>query len=166
MKKSSIRVFLLCIIFSFNAKADIAVPDFGLHTLEGKPYALDKVIGDGQWTVVMFWATDCTICKQQVPLISAFHDKRKTDNAKVIGIAIDGMEKQELVKSHLDTNPTSYPNYIGSLAMIGFNFQAITEQSFRGTPTYLVFSPEGKLMGQNAGPMRLEALENFIDKRS
>ena len=75
-------------------------------------------------------------------------------------------KKQGLVKSHLETNPTSYPNYIGSLAMIGFNFQTITEQSFRGTPTYLVFSPEGKLMGQNAGPMRLEALENFIDKRS
>lgn len=166
MKSLTVKIFLLFMIFSFNAKADIQIPDFGLHTLEGKRYTLDKVIGDGQWTVVMFWATDCMICKQQEPLISAFHEKRKASNAKVIGIAIDGMEKKELVKNHLKTNPTSYPNYIGSLEMIGLNYQNITEESFRGTPTYLVFSPEGKLVGQNAGPMRLEALENFIDKRS
>ena len=84
MTKPSMKIFLLCIIFSLsvNLKADLAIPDFGLHTLEGKPYSLDNAIGDGQWTLVMFWATDCTICKQQEPLISAFHDKRKSGNEK------------------------------------------------------------------------------------
>ncbi len=167
----SLNVFgqlaLLCFSlgFSFQAKSDAMAPDFNLHTVEGKPHSLDKAIGDGKWTLIMFWATDCVICKQQEPLISAFHDKRKNDNAKVIGVSIEGMEKQALVKQHLASYPTSFPNYIGSLPMIGFNYLALTEESFKGTPTYLLFSPKGELLGSNPGPMGIDALEAFIDKR-
>lgn len=65
---------------------------------------------------------------------------------------------------HLANNELSYPNYIGNLALVGWNYQVVTEEAFRGTPTYILFSPQGELLGVNPGAMRLEALEGFIKR--
>ncbi|MEE9494449.1 MAG: TlpA disulfide reductase family protein [Gammaproteobacteria bacterium] len=166
MKTFKTLLLTILLIIQPGLQAETEKPDFGLQTLAGESHSLDTIIGDGKWTLIMFWATDCNICRQQEPLISAFHEKHRDSDAKVVGIAIDGFEKQARVKQHLQDNPLSYPNYIGSLPMIGFNYQALTEESFRGTPTYLLFTPEGELVGANPGPMKMQALESFIDKRS
>lgn len=139
---------------------------FQAQTLDGDTVNLADQIGQGKWTLVMFWQVECSVCRQQEPVISEFHEKYSEDNAEVIGISIDGMERIDDVKDFLASRDLSYPNYVGDLGMMAFNYQAVTENSFRGTPTYLLFSPDGKLEGDNPGPVRMEALENFIASRS
>lgn len=151
-----------------EAVAETVVPEvvFQAQTLEGDTVNLADQIGKGKWTLVMFWQVECSVCRQQEPVISEFHEKYSKDNAEVIGISIDGMERIDDVKEFLASRHLSYPNYVGDLGMMAFNYQAITEVPFRGTPTYLLFSPEGELLGDNPGPVRMEALENFIASRS
>ena len=157
-------VLAACLLCAQTVHADAGLPDFGLHTIGGKAYSISDEIGQGQWVLLMFWATDCSICRQQEPMISSFHENHSGNDARVIGISIDGLEKTEEVRRFLDSHELSYPNYIGNLALIGLNYQALTEEAFRGTPTYLLFSPQGELLGVNPGPMRLEALEGFIKR--
>jgi len=139
---------------------------FEAQTLNGEVINIADQIGKGKWSLVMFWQVDCTVCRQQEPIISEFHEKYKDDNAEVIGITIDGMEKIDEINNFLAGRDLSYPNYVGDLAMMAFNYEVIAERGFRGTPTYLLFNPAGELMGDNPGPVRLEALENFIASRS
>lgn len=139
---------------------------FEAQTLTGDTINLGNQIGQGKWTLVMFWQVECSVCRQQEPIISEFHEKYKELNAEVIGISIDGMERIDDVKQFLAARDLSYPNYVGDLGMMAFNYQAITEVPFRGTPTYLLFNPAGELLGDNPGPVRMEALEKFIASRS
>ena len=50
--------------------------------------------------------------------------------------------------------------------MVSLNYEVITEESFRGTPTFLLFTPEGELIGNMPGKLSINALESFIERKS
>ncbi len=129
---------------------------------DGEVVDLDNMIGQGKWTLVMLWATNCHICHEQKPKISAFHNEHKDSDAHVVGIALDGIERVDAVNAYLDKNKPSFPNYVGNIAIIASHYMALTEESLRGTPTYLLFNPEGELLGNNPGPLSVEAIEKFM----
>ena len=128
----------------------------------GEDVVLDDLKGNGKWTLVMLWATDCHVCHIDKPEISAFHTKHKDDDAEVIGIALDGIERLGKVKNYIAANNPSFPSYVGDIAIIASHYYGMTEENLRGTPTYLLFSPEGELLGNNPGRLRVEAIEKFI----
>ncbi len=163
MSKLLVVFCMLFIGFSAIATEKHELP---VMDLSGEVVNIGDKIGKGKWVLVMFWATDCAICKMQEPTISSFHEARSEIDAEVIGISIDGPDKMDEVKQYLKENKLSYPNYVSDVISVSFNYNAITQSQFRGTPTYMLFNPEGKLLGDNPGPIGLEALENFIDSRS
>lgn len=143
------------------------IPNLDLRTLSGGEAGLDQYVGKGKWVLVMFWATECPICERDKPGISAFHSKHKDKDAMVVGVAIDGMENIEAIKQNIETHKPGFPNLVASdLGVMAMNYQIAAEEEFRGTPTYWFFSPEGELSGVNPGPVRLEALESFMAKRT
>lgn len=163
----SLRKFcLLLILITFTASASAEIPDFGLQTTKGEPFKLDGVIGKGKWVMLVFWAIDCPVCKVQDPLNSAFHEARSDKDAEVVGISIDGLDKGKQVEDYLASRPLSYPNYLADLSMVAFNYEALTGEAFRGTPTHVLFSPEGKFKAVAPGMLRIEALEEYIAKHS
>lgn len=123
-------------------------------------------VGQGKWTLVMVWATDCPICQQQKPQISKFHDAYKDLNAEVVGIALDGRDALDAVQSYLDNHVVTFPNYVGELAILSENILRIAEEPLRGTPTYLLFDPKGNIKGINPGPLSEGAIERFIENNS
>lgn len=142
--------------------AQAAVPFGDLIGIDGQPLERTVTVGDGQWTLVMLWASDCLICRHQEPLISAFHEQHRDDDARVIGIALDGREGLNAVNEYLAAQPASFPNYVGEFPIIAINYQQMTAEPLRGTPTYLLFDRQGSLRGSNPGPLTVAALENFI----
>ena len=60
--------------------------------------------------------------------------------------------------------PMSFDNLIGELTVVAFNYEASTEEPLQGTPTYMMFNPQGQLVGHNPGPVKIEALEKFIQR--
>lgn len=137
-----------------------------LVDLSGKPVSEAASVGNGKWTLVMVWATDCSICRQQKPLISAFHNKHKDTDAHVFGIALDGRAAMDEVQEYVDAHDVSFPTFVGELVIVASSVQSIVEEPLRGTPTYLLFDPTGEIKGVNPGPMSIEALEGFINKNS
>jgi len=133
---------------------------------DGAAADLDNLTGQGKWTLVMIWATNCHICHVQKPEISAFHNEHKEVDAHVIGIALDGVDNVDAVKEYVKDNNVSFPSYVGELAIIASHYFGMTEENLRGTPTYLLFNPEGELLGNNPGPLSVEAIERFMDRKS
>lgn len=118
----------------------------------------------GQWSLVMFWAHDCGVCRVELPLFSDFHEKRQ--DVDVIGISIDGETNKHLAQGFLDTIQPSFTSYISDLALVAMNYQTLTEEGFRGTPTFLLFTPTGELLGNNPGKLSVDALERFINNNT
>ena len=137
---------------------------FELEDFNGKPVKLDNMIGNEKWTLIMFWAHNCGVCKAEFPALSEFNVKRK--DIDVIGISIDGEENKHLASAFMRSSNPSFESYITSLSLVSFNYEALTQENFRGTPTFLLFTPEGELLGNNPGKLSLESLENFIAKNS
>lgn len=136
-----------------------------VRTLEGKFTTLSQHFEKDKWTLVMLWTTDCGICQREYPVMSEFHDKHKDIDAKVIGVSLDGYSKLESITEHINEMPMTFDNLIGEITVVAFNYESATEEALRGTPTFLMFNPDGQLVGHNPGPVKPEALEKFISKK-
>ncbi len=151
----------------------LSLPSIGIasnwtevRTLDGKFTTLFQHFEEGKWTLVMLWSSTCGICVREYPIMSEFHDKHKSTVAKVIGVSLDGYSNLESITQHIDEMPMSFKNLVGELSVVAFNYQSSTDEPLRGTPTYLMFNPEGQLVGHNPGPVKIEALEEFINRKS
>lgn len=137
-----------------------------VRTLEGKITTLSQHFEKGKWTLVMLWTSDCGVCQSEYPVMSEFHDKHKDKDAKVIGVSLDGYSQLDSITQHINEMPMSFENLIGEISVVAFNYEASTEEPLRGTPTYMMFNPQGQLVGHNPGPVKIEVLEKFISKKS
>ena len=167
-KKRLINQISTCSILAllFFANSIIYATDWTeVRTLEGKFTTLSQHFEENKWTLVMLWTTDCGICQREYPVISEFHDKHKDTVAKVIGVSLDGYSNLEKITQHIDEMPITFDNLVGEVAVVAFNYESATEEPLRGTPTFLMFNPEGHLVGHNPGPVKPEALENFISRK-
>lgn len=168
-KKISLKSLKILIIAAVCSMAILANPvraGMELQHVDGKVVDLDDYRGDGRWLLVMLWATTCHICEMQKPEISAFHDEHKDTDAHVLGIALDGMERLDAIKANMENHKTSFPSLVGNIAIVASHYQYLTEESLRGTPTYLLFNPEGELVGNNPGPLSVDAIEKFMARKS
>lgn len=157
-----LRNVLFVGVVTFSYGSNPAFAGMELQEVDGTVVDLDQYKGDGKWLLVMLWSISCHICEEQKPEISAFHTRHKDVDARVLGIALDGMEKVEAIKENIERQKTSFPSLVGNIAIVASHYQALTEESLRGTPTYLLFNPKGELVGNNPGPLRPEAVESFI----
>ena len=137
-----------------------------VRTLDGKITTLSQHFEEGKWTLVMLWTTNCGICQREYPIISEFHDKHKNNDAKVLGVSLDGYSNLKQITAHINEMPMTFENLIGEISVVAFNYEASTEEPLRGTPTFMMFDPQGQLVGHNPGPVKVEALEKFIQRRN
>ena len=159
-------VALLVATFSMSPvmSADTAESELfpELLSVDGKDAAIHPKIGEGKWTLVMLWATTCHICEIDKPLFSKFHEKHKDGDIEVFGIAIDGHNAMPSVQRYLAARDVSFPNSVGEFLTVGSSMINIAEEPLRGTPTYLLFDPDGEIKGVHAGHLAPDKVELFI----
>lgn len=155
-------VFALLVLSTAVGNAARADVGMALQALNGEHVNLGRYVGNGKWLLVMLWATDCAICVREKPAMSAFHDKHRSEDAQVLGIALDGYDRIGEINRFLASYKPSFPTLVGDIASVAADYQSLTGERLRGTPTYLLFSPAGELLGNNPGPVRPAALEAFM----
>lgn len=165
MKTYFFNRILISIVFILFFSSALASDWTEVRTLDGKFTTLSQHFEKDKWTLVMLWTTNCAICKRQYPVMSEFHDKHKDIDAKVIGVSLDGYSELDKITKYIDKMPMTFDNLIGETSIVAFNYEAATEEPLRGTPTFLMFNPQGQLVGHNPGPVKPEALEKFISKK-
>ena len=62
----------------------------GLFDFQGRSRTLSEFTGQGKWTIVMFWASDCRVCNAEAQEYVLFHDRHHDKDAAILGISLDG----------------------------------------------------------------------------
>ena len=164
--KSIRRILMVLALIVLSNDAAARASDFQVKTLDGETVPLSTYFEPGKWTMVMLWTTYCGTCRKQYPIISEFHDKHKDSDAKVIGISLDGFALVDKVRDYIEAQPMTFDSTVVEITTFSHAYKAITEDSFTGTPTYLMFDPSGAMVAAAAGPMKIELAERFIAENS
>lgn len=133
-----------------------------LQDFSGAFKSLSDYTGKGKWTIVMLWASDCMVCNKEVHQYIAFHNKHKDSDATVLGISLDGNSKKKDAQDFLDRHKVTFPSLIGEPVFVATGFGNITGEEFRGTPTFLIYGPDGTIQAQQAGAVPTDLIESFI----
>jgi len=160
-------------VFSINPKwiSIIAISLFapvifaainGLQDFKGTPHNLDEYKGKGKWTIVMLWASDCHVCNEEAHQYVDFHKKHQSKDATVLGISLDGQGKKADAEDFLKEHKINFPNLIGEPMEVASLYRELTGENFRGTPTFLIYSPNGDLRAQQVGAVPTDLIEQFM----
>ena len=135
-----------------------AAPDVRLQDMDGKDHDVSEFIGQGKWTIVVVWSADCPICRRDIYHMTFFHEEHRKADATVLGLSIDGPAGRDKAKAFVNDQSLNFPNLLGGPDDPG----RLSGGMFIGTPTYYVFSPEGKFITQRIGPMTQAQAEDLI----
>jgi peroxiredoxin len=117
-------------------------PAFSLNSLDGKKISLSDF--KGKPVLITFWATWCTSCKEDIPVLEKF-SVEKRDQLAILLIAIDG-ERKKAVQKIADQNKITVP------VLLLLKEKVMDQYGVRGwvPQTYLV-DREGMLVGKIVG---------------
>lgn len=160
MAKSFRNHLLVVISLLFMFPHFAGAVEFG--NFDGSDSALDAYIGKGKWVIVKIWARDCHVCNTEAHEYVAFHNKHKDSDAVVLGISIDGKAKLKKAKKFLRRHNIPYTSLIGEPAAVGGFYQRKTGSPWIGTPTFIIYSPSGKLVAETAGAIPTTLIEQFM----
>ena len=133
-----------------------------LYDMKGKPAGIDDYAGKGKWLIVMFWASDCHICNAEAHQYNDFHFIHSEKDAMVLGISLDGKANKVAAEGFINKHKINFPNLIGEPEEVANLFTGLTGVAWRGTPTFLIYSPKGELLVQQIGAVPTDLIENFI----
>jgi thiol-disulfide isomerase/thioredoxin len=160
MKILGMVKYLLLIV---GLTTSLSAAGFNVQNFKYQTVNINDVVGDGRWTLVMIWTTDCVPCEEQKPMIQEFHDAHFESNARVIGIAADGMGKIDEISGIIERHKTTYPNYIADAKTFKDDYAGLTKKKYRATPTYILFDPDGAMKGVAVGPISRDKLEAAVN---
>lgn len=138
----------------------------GFEDFKGKPQALENHLGNGKWLVVMMWASDCYVCNKEAHQYVDFHMIHSDTDATVLGISLDGESRKKDAEKFIKKHSVDFPNLIAEPEYVSALYQNLTGQFFAGTPTFLIYSPDGELKAAQAGAVPTTIIEDFIKQSS
>lgn len=105
-------VSLLAIYLFMNTMEQEQEPmylsSFSLENLEGEIKNIDEYKGTP--LIINFWATWCSPCRREMPLLNSIHTDSNINDLEVIGIAID---EPELVRDFVNELGIDFPILVG-----------------------------------------------------
>lgn len=155
------NVFVLVVSLLVITPAWATLEDFN-----GKPHQLNEFTGQGNWTVVMFWASDCHVCNAEAEQYIQFHEAHKDKDAKILGISLDGEAKKKDAEAFIKRHAVTFPSLLGDPGEVASMYEKLTGGTWVGTPTFLVYSPTGELKAAQPGAVPPELIEEFIKQQS
>lgn len=140
----------------------LILPVQAMTTMAGKPVKIEQLVGKGRWTAIEIWASDCGVCHRTIHHLVAIDQKLPTID--VFGISIDDQEGKADAQRFIQQNKMRFPNLLSNAAEVDSYLVKHADETFLGTPTMLLFSPKGKLIAVQPGPVTVEELKEFIAK--
>ena len=154
------------LILSFLLLSTIASQSASAFTnLEtGKPDKITNYIGNNKWTVLEVWASDCPACRMHMPEMVKFDGKLK--NTRILSVSVDGIDGIEDTEDFIAEFDMKFPTIISNPIEMNIWMQQSIGENFVGTPTFILFDSEGKLVAAQPGIVSTSSLEKFITDNS
>ena len=110
----------------------------------------------GHPLVINFWATWCTPCIEEMPLIDAFFRENKQKGWQVLGLAIDQPSR---VRQFLSQFPVSYS--IGLAGLNGTEMSKKLGNEVGGLPFTVVLDANGRLIQRKLGKLSVDDINKW-----
>jgi len=112
--------------------------DFTLPEPGGGQVSLSQFIGKKP-VLLVFWATWCAICKEEIPVINRMHSEPPT-NGNLQILALDFMESEKKVSAFIKRNKVAYPVLLDRHGKVARKYRVV------GIPTYILIDRDGKVV--------------------
>ncbi len=148
--------------------ASTILPGFAtaeLQDFSGKPSEISAFVGNGKWTTVIIWRSDCHACNVEAEQYIQFHEAYKDKHIQMLGISMDGQKELDAAKAFIKRHGVTYPNLIGEFEEVATMYEIISGGPWVGTPTILVYDPKGELLAAQPGAVPPEFIEEFIEQK-
>jgi peroxiredoxin len=133
-----------------------------MPTLKQGAEALNDFTGEGHWLVVMLWASDCHLCNREVGDYNDFHQRQGMQGARVLGVSLDGAEKRREAEAFVQRHQLVFPSLLGEPEQVMELYSELTGASWLGTPSFLIYGPDGNLRAAQAGAVPVNLVESYI----
>ncbi len=124
-------------------------PDFSLENTNGKELSLSDY--EGKTVMVVFWATWCHYCEQEIPTLNTIYNKYK--NQDFVILAINLGDSPEEVKKFQTSHNISYP------VLLDPNNTLKKTYKTSGIPAHFVINANGKIIYAEAGSFNASELD-------
>ncbi len=137
---------------------------FAFSDIDGKKDSIMNHIGKDKWTIVEVWESNCAACRMHMPDMVKFDGKLK--NARILGVALDGKRGIDDIEDFIAEYDINFPTIVTNFVEMNVWMQQRIGESLVGTPTFILFDPEGKLVAAQPGIVSTNSLEKFITENS
>jgi thiol-disulfide isomerase/thioredoxin len=138
-----------------GAEADSEFWAQSFDTPEGGRLAMQRF--HGRPLLVNFWATWCSPCVEEMPLLDSFYRENSSKSWQVVGLAVD---KPDPVRRFLQRVPVSYP--IAMADATGLELGRALGNSQGGLPFSVVFGAGGAPIHRKIGKLSPDDLQQWL----
>ena len=141
MQRMPLNFFLFILLTLFSSSL------FAMTTLDGRPAHIDNYKDNKHWLIVQAWTSGCSICNQTAAALvkSAY----QFPNAHLIGVSLD--DNATIAKQFIQRHHINFPTLLSNNNEFNDYLLDVAQEGLIGTPTFLIFNPQGKLVGMQAG---------------
>lgn len=123
-------------------------------TPQGAPLALDSL--RGKPLLINFWATWCTPCVQEIPLLMDFYRQNAANGWQLLGLAID---QPTPVKRFIAEMNMTYP--VGLAGLNGTELMKALGNDRGGLPFTLALAADGRILMKKLGQLHAPDLADL-----
>ena len=102
-----------------------SAPDFTLKSHEGENIRLSEY--RGEVVLINFWASWCGPCRQEMPVLSALHDKYRALGFTVLGVNVESDTRK--ARKLLQDRPVSFPVVFDSDSVVSKQYDVVAMPS-------------------------------------
>ena len=128
------------------------VPDFTLETVDGETVSLSDY--RGQPVVLNFWATWCTPCREEMPLLQETYEAHQDAGLVMLGVNV--LESPEAVAGFLKEVGVDFP------VLLDTDSAAVNRYLVNSLPMTFFIDREGRLRTLVVGGMSKEVLDERL----
>ena len=131
-------------------------PNFQIDKWDGGVLDLYETCAENQYTLVMFWASWCHKCEQEIPNLGPVYAKYGYKGFEIVGVSLD--QVRTTWEKAINDNGMTWPNVSQLQA---WNSPIVAEYKVTATPTYFLLDSEGKIVLK---PSRYFQVDEFLSK--
>ncbi|CAM1372762.1 TlpA family protein disulfide reductase [Tenacibaculum xiamenense] len=132
------------------------------ENIAGGTTSLDELLNSGKYLYIDVWATWCSFCKRETPLLKRLELQYHDQNIEFVSISVDNINAKDKWKETIEQKEMGG---VQLFADKSFGSDFIKKFAIKGLPRFIMVDPEGNIISPNAPrPSDGEKLMNMFEE--